>query len=168
MYQFLTQFVRSGPTLTQPWQRKTPRYCSLWSDYFSQSPFNAVSKKDTQSLPQTLLQMPSQTSLRRHRTDQRQMGTVFVPGGNYEKRWVLCNPDISDRIPMGYTTMANDPALYPGYYRSTDRVWENARIVANDSYACPNPNCSCFWPKGFTACVTCGCKFTFELFIGPT
>ena len=94
---------------------------------------------------------------------------IYVaPGGNYDKRWVLYDPDISDRIPTGYTLTEDDPALRPDYYRSTNRVWENARIVANDSYACPYPNCSCFNPKGFTACVTCGCKFTFEIITGPS
>ena len=41
-------------------------------------------------------------------------------------------------------------------------------IVYNDSYACPNPHCGLFNPKGFTACVTCGCKFTFEAVTGPS
>ena len=49
-----------------------------------------------------------------------------------------------------------------------DASWEAQRIVANDSYACPNPLCGVFNPKGFTACVTCGCKFTFEAVLGPS
>ena len=49
-----------------------------------------------------------------------------------------------------------------------DDVWEHERRVAKDSYACPNPNCCFFNPKGFTACVTCGCKFTFKVVTGPS
>ena len=41
-------------------------------------------------------------------------------------------------------------------------------IVYKDSYACPNPHCGLFNPKGFMACVTCGCKFTFEDVTGPS
>ena len=47
-------------------------------------------------------------------------------------------------------------------------LWEHERKVTNDSYACPNPNCCLFNPKGFTACATCGCKFTFEVVVGPS
>ena len=84
-----------------------------------------------------------------------------VPSGQYNKRWVLYDPDLRDQVPCGYTAME----MSRSYYK--DVLWEHERRVANDSYACPNPNCCLFNPKGFTACVTCGCKFTFEAVIGP-
>ena len=88
--------------------------------------------------------------------------TYVVPSGQYNKRWVLYDPDLSDLVLCGYT--ATD--MSQSYYK--DALWEHKRRVANDSYACPNPHCRLFNPKGFTACATCGCKFTFEAVLGPS
>ena len=85
-----------------------------------------------------------------------------VPSGQYSKRWVLYDPDLHDLVPSGYTAME----MSRPYYK--DVLWEHERRVANDSYACPNPNCCLFNPEGFTACVTCGWKFTFEVVVGPS
>ena len=85
-----------------------------------------------------------------------------VPSGQYNKRWVLYDPDLRDLVPCGYTAME----MSRSYHK--DVLWEHERRVANDSYACPNPNCCLFNPQGFTACVTCGCKFTLEAVIGPS
>ena len=85
-----------------------------------------------------------------------------VPSGHYNKRWVLYDPDLRDLVPSGHTaTDMSRPCFW-------DDVWEHERRVARDSYACPNPNCCLCNPKCFTACVTCGCKFTFEVVTGPS
>ena len=85
-----------------------------------------------------------------------------VPSGQYDRRCVLYDPDLWDLVPCGYT----NTGMSQSYFKDTS--WEAQLIVANDSYACPNPHCGLFNPKGFTACVTCGCKFTFEAVIGPS
>ena len=85
-----------------------------------------------------------------------------VPSGQYDRRWVLYDPDLWDLVPCGYT----NTGMSQSYCK--DALWENKRRVANDSYACPNPRCCLFNPKGFTACVTCGYKFTFEAVLGPS
>ena len=85
-----------------------------------------------------------------------------VPSGQYDRRWVLYGPDLWDLVPCGYT----NTGMSQSYFKDTS--WEAQLIVANDSYACPNPHCGLFNPKGFTACVTCGCKFTCEAVTGPS
>ena len=83
-----------------------------------------------------------------------------VPLGNYDKRWALYGPDLREYAPSGY---ASTDVSRP-YYR--DSNWEHERRVANDSYPCPNPDCCLYHPKGFAACVTCGCRFTFGVVTG--
>ena len=85
-----------------------------------------------------------------------------VPSGQYNKRWILYGPDLRNLVPSGYTAIE----MSRPYSRGME--WEHERRVANDSYACRSPNCCLFNPKGFTACVTCGCKFTFEVVTGPS
>ena len=70
-----------------------------------------------------------------------------VPSGQYNKRWVLYDPDHRDLVPCGYT----DAGMSQSYYKHA--LWEHKRRVAVDSYACPNLHCRLFNPKGFTACV---------------
>ena len=55
-----------------------------------------------------------------------------VPSGQFNKRWVLYDPDLRDLVPCGYTAME----MSRSYYK--DVLWEHERRVANDSYACPN------------------------------
>ena len=71
---FCTEWSDIDTALTA---KNAQRPFSLLGDMFIQPLFNAGSKKATQSLPQTLLQLPSKTSLRRRITDQSQMGTTF-------------------------------------------------------------------------------------------
>ena len=85
-----------------------------------------------------------------------------VPSGQYAKRWVLYDPSLCELVSLGCTAVDMSHS-YP-----RDMSWEHARRVAKDSYACPNPTCGLFNPKGFTACATGGCKFTFEAVIGPS
>ena len=47
-------------------------------------------------------------------------------------------------------------------------LWNGQRRVAKDPYRCPNAQCRCHKPRGFTARVTCGAKFAFEIIIGPS
>ena len=77
-----------------------------------------------------------------------------VPSGDYEKRWVLYDPDLRECIPLGYTTTASVPeeqqvvktesgySVSRPYFR--DCNWEHEWKIADDSYACPNPNCCLF------------------------
>ena len=68
-----------------------------------------------------------------------------VPSGQYDRRWVLYDPDLWDLVPCGYT----NTGMSQSYCK--DVLWETKRMVANDSYARPNPHCGLFNPKGFTA-----------------
>ena len=87
---------------------------------------------------------------------------IYVVPSEQYKRWVLYDPDLRDLVPCGYTATE----MSRSYYK--DALWEHKRRVAGDSYACPNPHCRLFNPTGFTACVACGCKFTFEAVLGPS
>ena len=89
-----------------------------------------------------------------------------VPGGNYDGRWVLYDPDLWELIPTGFTMPPNASSQGQYYYEGTASTRE--RMAKNDSYACPNPSCRCFNPRGFTACVTCGCKYIFNQITGPS
>ena len=71
-----------------------------------------------------------------------------VPSGQYDRRWVLYDLELWDTVPCGYTNTGMSPSSL------RDTSWGGQRIVYNDSYACPNPHCGLFNPKGFTACVT--------------
>ena len=85
-----------------------------------------------------------------------------VPSGQYDRRWVLYDPELWDLVPCGYTNNSVSQSCFK------DTSWGGQRVVYNDSYACSNPHCGLFNPKGFTACVTRGCKFTFEAVTGPS
>ena len=88
-----------------------------------------------------------------------------VPKGNHDERWVLYYPCLWNSVPTGGTKAPDaDSSTDRPYYR--DYAWEWKRITEDDSVACPN--CRSFNPKGFTACVTCGCKYSFDVISGPS
>ncbi len=89
-----------------------------------------------------------------------------VPGGNYDERWVLYDPALWTLIPAGFTMPPNASSRGQLYYEGAASTRE--RMAKKDSYTCPNPACRCFNPRGFTACVTCGCKYTFNRVIVPS
>ena len=87
-----------------------------------------------------------------------------VPKGNDDERWVLYDPCLWNSVPTGGTKAPDvDSSHERSYYRD---AWEWKRITADDSIACPS--CRSFNPKGFTACVTCGCKYSFDVISGPS
>ena len=57
-----------------------------------------------------------------------------VPSGQYDRRWVLYDPDLWDLVPCGFTNIGTSQSY------CKDALWETKRRVANDSYACPNPH----------------------------
>ena len=84
-----------------------------------------------------------------------------VPSYNHGSAWVLYDPDLVDREIKGHTLPSDGSAAWGakalGSY--TDDVDGQVASMCGTQEC---PNCKAFNPNGFTSCLRCHVKFTFD------